>query len=70
MAYGRYSSRRRRTSYRMPRRPVRRARRTRRTGRSGRAQRIIIQVVGGPGGQVPVAVTAGKKGKRTIRARF
>lgn len=71
MAYGyRRSSRRRTTNYRMPRRrPVRRARR-RRNGARGRTQRVIIQVVGGPGGQVPVAVTAGKKGKRSIRARF
>lgn len=70
MAYRRYARTRRRTSYRMPRRPVRRTRRRRTGAGRGRAQRIIIQVVGGPGGQVPVAVTAGKKGKRTIRARY
>lgn len=72
MAYGRYRRTTRRSSYssrgRMQRRPARRTRRTR-TRRSS-AQRIIIQVVGGPGGAVPVAVTAGKKGARQVRARF
>lgn len=71
MAYGRYSRRRySRSSYRVrSRRPVRR-RSTRRRRSTARAQRIVIQVVGGAGGQVPVAVTAGKKGLRQVRARF
>lgn len=71
MAYGRYSSRKRGYSSRRrvsTRRPMPRRRRTAR--RRSSAQRIIIQVVGGPGGAVPVAVTAGKKGARQVRARF
>lgn len=70
--YGGYGRRRRRSSVsrtRMPRGRYARRRTTRRR-RSSRQQRIVIQVVGGPGGAVPVGVTAGKKGKRTIRARF
>lgn len=70
MAYGYGSRRRRRTTRRMStrysRRPRRRTRRTRRAA----SQRIVIQVVGGPGGHVPVGVTSGTKGKRTIRSRF
>lgn len=58
---GRYGSRR------MPRT---RRRRTSRRRRTAATQRIVIQVVGGAGGQVPVAVSAGKKGLRQVRARF
>lgn len=67
MAYrARRTSYRGRSSYRRaaPRRGRRRA-----TARRGSAQRIVIQVIGGPGGMVPISATAGKKGKRVLRAR-
>lgn len=68
MAYRRYSRSRRSTARRSTYRTRTRRRRT--TRRRSTSQRIVIQVIGGPGGQVPVAVTPGKKGKRSVRARF
>lgn len=47
---------------------TRRRRTTRR--RSGGTQRIVIQVIGGPGGGVPISATSGKKSPRTLRARY
>lgn len=68
MAYRRRSYRTtRRSRYAAPR--TRRRRTTRRTRRSG-AQRIVIQVIGGPAGGVPISATAGKKGVRPLRARY
>jgi len=40
----------------------------RRVSRSA-PQRIVIQVIGGPGGMVPVSATTGKKGKSVLRSR-
>lgn len=44
----------------------------RRTSRARAPQKIVIQVVGGAGGMVPIgsASTAGAKGARIQRARF
>lgn len=66
MAYRRYTRRTRRVGRSYGRR---RTTRRRRTARRSSSQRIVIQVVGGPGGQVPLSVS-GTKGKRTIRSRF
>jgi len=76
MAY----TRRRRSSYRTrrtsSRRPARRSygrRRTsyaRRRRSTGRTQRIVIQVIGGPGGVATSPVTLGSKSARPVRARF
>ena len=53
----------RRTTYRSRRRTTRR--------RATRAQRIVIQVVGGPQGNVTAApVTMGSKGYRPVRSRY
>lgn len=60
----RSSYRTRRSSYR---RPVRRRRVSRR--RSG-ATRLVIQVVGGPGGVAASPVTLGSKAARPLRARY
>lgn len=70
MAYRRYS--RSRSSSRRYSAPRRRTRtRRRRSMRGGATQRIVIQVVGGAGGQVPVTgTTIGGKGARTLRRRF
>lgn len=66
MAYRRRrSSRGSNRSNRRTRAPTRR----RKSVRGGAAQRIVIQVVGGPGGMVPISATVGKKGKRTLRSR-
>lgn len=69
MAYGRrrssrsYSTRGRAGCYS-------RRRTTRRRSSGGRSQRIVIQVIGGPTGGVPIAATSGTKGVRTLRARY
>jgi len=69
MAYSRRS--RTRSASRYSRRPVRRTRsRRRKSMRGGGSQRIIIQVVGGPGGAVPISATAAKKGVLPLRRRF
>jgi hypothetical protein len=47
-----------------------RRRRTTSRRRSGGTQRIVIQVIGGPGGGVPISATSGKKAPRTLRARY
>lgn len=67
MAYRRRSTRgRSRRSYGGRRRSTRRT-----SMRRGTTQRVVIQVIGAPGsGQVPIGVTAGKKQKRTLRARY
>jgi len=70
MAYRRYGRRRTSSRYGSRRMPVRRRRTARRRRTRTSAQRIVIQVIGGPGGHVPVAVTPGKKGHRSVRARF
>jgi len=69
MAYRRKSYRASRSRYSTRRRAPTRRRRTSR--RRSSPQKIVIQVIGGGmGGQVPIAVTAGKKGKRTLRAKY
>jgi len=35
----------------------------------GAPQRIVIEVIGGPGGLVPVAATTGKKGRSVLLSR-
>lgn len=68
MAYRRYS-RSRSTGY--GRRRTTRTRSRRRRSMRGRAsQRIVIQVVGGPGGAVPISATVAKKGVLPLRRRF
>lgn len=68
MAYQRRSYARSRTrsrsSYGGRRRTSRRRRRVSRT-----PQKVVIQVIGGPGGYVPISSTMGTKGRRILRAR-
>ena len=70
MAYRRRrtTSTRRRSTGRYARTTKRRRTRVRRASRG--AQRIVIQLVGGVGGAVPIGVTAGVKGKQTLRPRL
>lgn len=53
-------------------RPARRRTSRRRTSRARSPQKIVIQVVGGAGGMVPIGAgaTAGSKAVRVQRARF
>lgn len=68
MAYRRYGRSSGRSRYSTRGRSRTRRRTTRRSG--GRSQRIVIQVIGGPAGGVPIAATSGTKGVRTLRARY
>lgn len=51
------------------RRPTSRRRVARRRSVRAAPQRVVIQVISGPGGMVPISATTGKKGKRTLRSR-
>lgn len=66
--------RRRTTRYAAPRRrTTTRRRATRRVARrraSPRAQRLVIQLVGLPGGSMVSTATLGKKSGRPVRARY
>lgn len=68
MAYRRYS--RSRSSGYSRRRTSRTRSRRRRSMRGRASQRIVIQVVGGPGGAVPISATTAKKGVIPLRRRF
>lgn len=69
MAYRRYSRSRSASRRSYGRRRTARTRR-RRSMRGRASQRIVIQVVGGPGGQVPISASVGKKGVRPLRRSF
>jgi len=64
-----YSRSRRSSSRRPARRSYSRRRTTRRTSRRSAPQKVVIQVIGGPGGYVPISATSGKKGRRILRRK-
>lgn len=70
MAYRRRTSSRYSSRSRYSTRGRSRTRRRTSRRRSSGAQRIVIQVIGGPGGGVPISATTGKKGARPLRARY